>query len=185
MQTGSPVFKRAQGDIIAFLDADDEYYYDTTLSTLYQPFPDKPGINAAFGFPQGIDHDSNPIGFPPQLEKLPDNTFRLANHVAFSWKYLCAKFLPCYLSAIMFKRECLNEVALGVSQLRQQREVATKTVKGQVTIVPVITVEKGPFLVAMQRVVSGIKIQDDLPGLSGNRFTPSSINKASISSAWR
>jgi hypothetical protein len=55
-------------------------------------------------------------------------------------------------------------------------------VKGQVTIVPVITVEESSFLVAMQRVITGIKIQDDLQALSGNGFAPSSINKASISS---
>ena len=35
---------------------------------------------------------------------------------------------------------------------------------------PVVTVEESSLLVAMQRVVSGIKIQDDLPALSRNGF---------------
>ena len=34
---------------------------------------------------------------------------------------------------------------------------------------PVVTVEESPFLVAVQGVVSGIKIQNDLPALSGDR----------------
>jgi hypothetical protein len=73
-------------------------------------------------------------------------------------------------------------IALGVSQLRQERDVAAKAVKGQVTVESVITVEESSFLVAMQRVISGIKIQDDLPTLSGNGFDSFFDYKASISS---
>ena len=61
-------------------------------------------------------------------------------------------------------------IALSVPQLRPQRDVAAKAVKGQVTIMPVVTVEECSFLVAMQRVVRGVKVQNDLPALSGNSF---------------
>ena len=46
--------------------------------------------------------------------------------------------------------------------MRQEWDIAAKAIQRQVTIVPVITVEESSLLVAMQGVVSGIKIQDDL-----------------------
>ena len=61
-------------------------------------------------------------------------------------------------------------IALGVSQSRQERDIATKAVEWQITVAAVVTVEESSFLVAMQRVVGGVKIQDNLPALSRDRL---------------
>ena len=83
--------------------------------------------------------------------------------------FLIASTVPL-LASRLASRSCATE-----------RDLAAKAVKGQVTIVPVITVEESSLLVDMQRVVSGIKIQDDSRLFRGIAFTPSSINKAPIS----
>src|SRR6476659_5502926 len=61
-------------------------------------------------------------------------------------------------------------IALGVSQSRQERDIATKAVEWQITVAAVVTVEESSFLVARQRVVGGVKIQDNLPALSRDRL---------------
>src|SRR4029077_6894529 len=59
--------------------------------------------------------------------------------------------------------ERLHRAAAGISQSRQERDIATKAVEWQITVAAVVTVEESSFLVAMQRVVGGVKIQDNLP----------------------
>jgi hypothetical protein len=56
------------------------------------------------------------------------------------------------------------------SRSRAKSGIATKAVEWQITVAAVVTVEESSFLVAMQRVVGGVKIQDNLPALSRDRL---------------
>ena len=47
--------------------------------------------------------------------------------------------------------------------LAAKRRRPAKNVKRQVAVAVVITVEKAPLLVSVQRVIGGIEIEDDLP----------------------
>jgi len=57
-----------------------------------------------------------------------------------------------------------SAVDVGRAQLGGQQMAATENVERQVTIPVVIAVEEAAFLVAMQRVVGGVEVEDDLLG---------------------
>ena len=58
-------------------------------------------------------------------------------------------------------------VDVGTAQFGRQEVPAAKNVKRQVAVAIVIAVEEAPLLVPMQRVVSGIQIENDLPRRTG------------------
>src|SRR5436190_178915 len=61
--------------------------------------------------------------------------------------------------------QCCESALAGITvrsaQLGPQRNIPAKTVERQITVMPVVAVEKAPLLRAVQRVVGGIKVQHD------------------------
>ena len=53
-------------------------------------------------------------------------------------------------------------IDVGFAQLRRQEMAAAEHVKRQVAVAVVIAVEEAAFLMAVQRVVGGVEIEDDL-----------------------
>ena len=68
-------------------------------------------------------------------------------------------------------RHFLDRPGAGVdvrtAQFGRQQVPAAEDVKRQVAVAVVIAVEEAPLLMAMQRIVGGIEIEDDLPRRTG------------------
>jgi hypothetical protein len=58
----------------------------------------------------------------------------------------------------------LGGVDLGRPQIGDKQLLATKYVKRQKAVVVIISVEKAPFLAAMDRHVGGVEVENDLFG---------------------
>jgi hypothetical protein len=72
----------------------------------------------------------------------------------------------------------LGSIAITGTQLGPKRNVSAKAVERKVAVVAVVTVVKTTFLLAVNGVVSGIKVQHDLAALAWDRFD-SQLNKQS------
>ena len=57
-----------------------------------------------------------------------------------------------------------RRIDVGGPQLRRQQVATAEDVERQVTVATIVAVEKPPFLLAVQRVVGGVEIEDDLLG---------------------
>ena len=55
-----------------------------------------------------------------------------------------------------------RRVDVGTAQLGRQQMPAAEDVERQIAVAVVIAVEEAPFLMAVQRVVGGVEIEDDL-----------------------
>jgi hypothetical protein len=59
--------------------------------------------------------------------------------------------------------------AIRRAKLRPERDVTAKTIERQVAIIAVVAVVKCAFLVAVDRVIRGIEIEDDDIALARDR----------------
>src|SRR5262245_5763025 len=67
-------------------------------------------------------------------------------------------------------RAPIASIAFTIPQLGKQRNRTAKTVNRQVTVLAIVAVKVGSFLAAVQRIISGIKIQHDLGTFTRNGF---------------
>ena len=86
-------------------------------------------------------------------------------------------------------RDLLDRAGRGVDvrapQLGRQQMAAAEDVERQVAVAVVIAVEEPAFLVAVQRIVGGIEIEDDLLGRLACASRNRSTNSASIAAgSW-
>ena len=52
-------------------------------------------------------------------------------------------------------------IAFTITQLGIERNASAKAIERQIAVVLVVTVEIGPFLIAVKRVVGGIEVEND------------------------
>ena len=69
--------------------------------------------------------------------------------------------------AISFTAPALAQCS--AAQSVRQPMPAAEDVQREIAILPVIAVEEAAFLMAVQRIVGGVEIKDDLPGRPGLR----------------
>ncbi len=72
--------------------------------------------------------------------------------------------------------ECLDgapsRVRVAGAQLGPERDRADKGIEGQITVAAIEAVKETSFLLAVQRIVTGIQIDDDLLAMLGQERTP-------------
>ena len=67
----------------------------------------------------------------------------------------------------------LGRIDLAGPQVAHQQLIATKDIQRQKTVVIVVAMKEAPFLSAVDRIVRGIKVQDQLIGwliIGGNEL---------------
>jgi glycosyltransferase involved in cell wall biosynthesis len=96
----------AQGELLAFLDADDAYY-PHTLDSMFQHFKENPQLNLCFGFPEYINEHSNHIEYSSYLAKTHQG-FDFAKHFSFGWEsiFLCNTTLT--VSAMLVRASAIQ-----------------------------------------------------------------------------
>jgi glycosyltransferase involved in cell wall biosynthesis len=101
----------AQGDLIAFLDADDAYLPDA-LENLSRVLVQNPTQNGVFGFPQEMDEHANSL--TPSVQLMPDGEggFVLPANYRHSWDAIVKAHLVCMLPALMIRKTLLDRVGL-------------------------------------------------------------------------
>jgi hypothetical protein len=65
-------------------------------------------------------------------------------------------------------------------ELGRQQTPAAKHIERQVVVAVVVAVKEPAFLMAVQRVVGGVEVEDDLFGRPSVRFKEQGDNRASI-----
>jgi len=104
----------AQGELITFLDADDLYFSDT-LEKMTGVLLKNSDCTAVYGFAFNIDEQGNPLPSnvtlisrenpqPGETAYLPNLTY---NH---SWQNIVTSRISCLLSALMLRRNTLDQV---------------------------------------------------------------------------
>jgi len=63
-----------------------------------------------------------------------------------------------------FRQTAEGSVVIGFPQPRAQHVVAAKDVERQVAVVVIVAVEEAAFLLAVERQIGGVDIEDDLLG---------------------
>ncbi len=101
----------AQGDFIAFLDADDRYFSDT-LETLWQQLMEHPEKTAVYGFSHTMDEQGRYIPGDGHLQKTPDGEYKLDVAYVHTWQFILAGYISCLLPALMLRRDTLERVGL-------------------------------------------------------------------------
>src|SRR5271165_488592 len=71
-------------------------------------------------------------------------------------------------------------VDVGSAKLRRQQMAAAEHIKRQIAVAVVIAVEEAALLMAVQRVVGGVEIEDDLLGRGCDASRNRSMSSASI-----
>lgn len=103
--------RKAHGELIAFLDADD-VYYPNTLEKLSQALLNNPDYSAVYGFATNM----NELG-----ELLPENDLLISNPSGeyaappdydHSWKQIIMGQISCLLPALMLRKSTLERVGL-------------------------------------------------------------------------
>ena len=81
-------------------------------------------------------------------------------------------------------RDFLNRAGAGVDvrrpELGREQMPAAEHVKRQVAVAIIVAVEEAAFLIAVQRVVRGVEVEDDLLGGRSCASSNRSTNRASI-----
>lgn len=101
--------KNTQGELIAFLDADDLYYPDS-LEKLARPLLEHPEYTAAFGFAQYMDENGIDLPNPMQLLENGDGTYALPATYRKEWKEIVAGTVNCLLAALMLRKSTQERI---------------------------------------------------------------------------
>ncbi len=103
--------KLAQGECIAFLDADD-CFYPETLERLLTPLVQNQSLSAVYGFAFHIDEDGQPLRQPLALIPTGENAYRLPRGYDHSWEKIATAKFSCLLSSMMLRKSLLEKVGL-------------------------------------------------------------------------
>lgn len=128
--------KLAQGELIAFLDADD-LYFPETLDKLSRPLLHNPDLTSVYGFAFDIDEAGNPrqptIPLLPVEPTVPSNgpannatsnsetsapQYRVPPHYDHTWESIITGKIVCLLPALMLRRSALKHIGLMNEQLQ-------------------------------------------------------------------
>ena len=111
--------RMAEGDLIAFLDADDEYF-PRTLEKLSRPLRENSRLSAVYGFAFHIDEHGLPlrpaVSLVPLPETLPDggpdggNLYELPGGYSHSWGNIATSNISCLLPALMLRRSAWERI---------------------------------------------------------------------------
>jgi glycosyltransferase involved in cell wall biosynthesis len=101
--------KQAQGELIAFLDADD-LYYPNTLETLLKPLSQNPELAAVFGFAYVVDEDGVPMRQPMPLTPLPTGGYSIPQRYQVTWENIVTGNISCLLAGLMLRKATLDRV---------------------------------------------------------------------------
>ena len=104
----------AQGEYIAFLDADDRYFPDA-LEKLSRPLRQDPELIAVYGFARTMDANGDPlpdgIVLTPNANPQPGEAPYAPNPDYWhSWENIVTSRISCLLSALMIRRDVLERV---------------------------------------------------------------------------
>lgn len=61
-------------------------------------------------------------------------------------------------------------IDFAFAQFGPEGDISTKGIEGKVAVMAIVSVEVSSFLMAVEGVISGVKIDDDFFALSGNGF---------------
>jgi glycosyltransferase involved in cell wall biosynthesis len=104
----------ANGELIAFLDADD-LYFPETLEKMSAVLIRNPQTTAVYGFAFSMDEDENPlppsVSLIPKADTEPGEAAYLPNpHYSHSWESIVTSQISCLLSALMLRHSTLKQV---------------------------------------------------------------------------
>ncbi|MBX2860875.1 MAG: glycosyltransferase family 2 protein [Vampirovibrio sp.] len=104
-------FKKATGDLIAFLDADD-LYLPHTLDTLSSVLLADSTKTAVFGFPIHMDEVGHPL--EQGISLVPDETSSTGHHLPSNyhhdWVHIVTGDVTCLLPGLMMRKATLDRV---------------------------------------------------------------------------
>jgi glycosyltransferase involved in cell wall biosynthesis len=103
--------RMAQGELIAFLDADD-FYNPDTLEKLSKPLFENPALTAVYGFAFYMDEDEAPLKQGTELIPLPTGGYVLPPDYRHTWERVVLCEISCLLSGLMLRRSTLDRVGL-------------------------------------------------------------------------
>lgn len=106
----------AQGDLIAFLDADDAYYPES-LARRLQYLSDHPDCNAVYGFAQTMNEAGEDISQDFNLVQQGNGEYALPSGYHHSWKYILESGISCLLPGLMLRKSTLDRVGLFNEEL--------------------------------------------------------------------
>jgi GT2 family glycosyltransferase len=101
--------RQAQGDLIAFLDADDVYFPDA-LEALVTPFKLNPSLIAVYGFANYMDEHGKPIPTMDLLRPDRQGQYHLPKGYDHSWRQIITGNFSCMLPGLMLRRETLERI---------------------------------------------------------------------------
>lgn len=103
--------REAQGDLIAFLDADD-VYFPTALETLCTFLQNHPQHTAVYGFATNMDEYGNPVPERDLLICKSDGTYALPPYYRHTWENLLTGNFSCLLPGLMLRKDTLERLGL-------------------------------------------------------------------------
>lgn len=101
----------AQGDFIAFLDADDAYFPDT-LEKFLRFFQNNPEASAVYGFAASMDEQGHRLHRYDLLKSSLSEGYALPLDYQHTWENILLARISCLLPGLMLRRETLERIGL-------------------------------------------------------------------------